>query len=255
MPDKNEKPEELVFHLAFRSIEALILRAMLVSVPASEFSSRCSPSWSGSFVVRARPQLTASDLQLNIRTWLPSGLSQPQAICRDAGLGLAHAKMRLFLFCVAVGGWSAFSQTNTPVVPLEALRLPPTELHFGSPERQPSLTLADQKVPAGVGLDVTNTPLAVPVRIPSTNDVPDQMSLSSQGSDFDQRMYRRLEEGGYLTRMEQPSDNLFVRATDGIFRPEVVHFRKIEISCSLITAIKRKNPLCLINPIFFSASW
>ena len=42
---------------------------------------------------------------------------------------------------------------------------------------------------------------------------------------------------------------------DRTFTPEVVHFRKVEISSSVYTAIKRKNPLCLLNPLFFQVTW
>jgi len=42
---------------------------------------------------------------------------------------------------------------------------------------------------------------------------------------------------------------------DKTFTPEVVHFRKVEVSCSIYTAIKRKNPLCLLNPLFFQVTW
>jgi hypothetical protein len=59
----------------------------------------------------------------------------------------------------------------------------------------------------------------------------------------------------YLTRSEPRSDNPMVRVVDGIFTPEVVHIGKIPITCSVITAIKRKNPLCLLNPVVFQASW
>jgi len=68
-------------------------------------------------------------------------------------------------------------------------------------------------------------------------------------------LYRRLEQGGYLTRKEIRSENRFERAIDAIFEPEVIHLRKVDISCSAITAIKRKNPLCLLNPIVLNVSW
>jgi len=42
---------------------------------------------------------------------------------------------------------------------------------------------------------------------------------------------------------------------DAVFEPEVIHLRKIDVSCSLITALKRRNPLCLINPIVLNVSW
>jgi len=37
--------------------------------------------------------------------------------------------------------------------------------------------------------------------------------------------------------------------------PQPIQFRKVSVSCSIITAIKRKNPLCLINPIFLDVRW
>jgi hypothetical protein len=59
----------------------------------------------------------------------------------------------------------------------------------------------------------------------------------------------------YLTRPVPVSDDPMVRAVNNIFTPEVVYLGKIPVTCSIVTAIKRKNPLCLLNPIFFQASW
>jgi hypothetical protein len=58
-----------------------------------------------------------------------------------------------------------------------------------------------------------------------------------------------------LTRPEPRSENVFVRGVEDIFEPEVVRLGKTTFTCSLLTAIKRKNPLCLINPIFLQLSW
>jgi len=81
--------------------------------------------------------------------------------------------------------------------------------------------------------------------------------MSSFGgvSDFDLQMFYRLDKAGYLTPAAPPSDNHFFRFVDNTFLPEVIHFRKVDVSCTLITAIKRKNPLCLLNPLFFNLSW
>jgi hypothetical protein len=80
---------------------------------------------------------------------------------------------------------------------------------------------------------------------------------SSVNDDFFQKLdiYRRLDEGGYLTRPAINSENLVARSIDSIFRPDPVHVGKATMSCTLLTAIKRKNPLCLLNPIFFQLSW
>jgi hypothetical protein len=59
----------------------------------------------------------------------------------------------------------------------------------------------------------------------------------------------------YLIQAQPVAENRFVRAAEAIWSPEVVHLGKTTVSCPVITAIKRKNPLCLLNPIFFQASW
>jgi len=46
------------------------------------------------------------------------------------------------------------------------------------------------------------------------------------------------------------------RFLEHTFQPEEFHpGRKVTLSASILTAIKRKNPLCLLNPTFFDLSW
>ena len=59
----------------------------------------------------------------------------------------------------------------------------------------------------------------------------------------------------YLERLEARPDTGMEKIVDRIFTPEVVHLGKIPITGSIVTAIKRKNPLCLLNPIVFQMSW
>jgi hypothetical protein len=71
-------------------------------------------------------------------------------------------------------------------------------------------------------------------------------------------LYRRLEQldrQGRLMQRDGPSDNRFLRAMDSVFRPEVVKIGGVEMSCSIITAVKRKNPLCLLNPMVIGIAW
>jgi len=72
---------------------------------------------------------------------------------------------------------------------------------------------------------------------------------------FEAEIYQRLERGGYLTRREPPTENLLTRFLDSNFEPEILRFRKVSVSCTLLTAIKRKNPFCLVNPIFLHVEW
>jgi hypothetical protein len=91
-----------------------------------------------------------------------------------------------------------------------------------------------------------STPAALPVQ-----NVALQSSLAD--TDFQSRFIRSGEF--YLTRAESPSDSGLVRFVEKVFTPEVVHIGKVPIACSVVTAIKRKNPLCLLNPIVFQMSW
>ncbi len=81
----------------------------------------------------------------------------------------------------------------------------------------------------------------------------DKMALDAEGDFFNPGLYRQLVEEGCLTQRSPPS--ALERRINDIIEPEVIHFRKADLSCSLITAIKRKNPLCLLNPIFLNLSW
>jgi hypothetical protein len=54
-----------------------------------------------------------------------------------------------------------------------------------------------------------------------------------------------------------PHDSLS-RACEAVFKPEVVHIgQKATFSCSIWTAIKRRDPLCLlnVNPSFLKITW
>ena len=60
----------------------------------------------------------------------------------------------------------------------------------------------------------------------------------------------------YLVRAEGPVFEHGVnRFMDQVFRPEEIQVGKHYVSSSITTAIKRKNPFCLLNPIVFQVSW
>src|SRR5688572_856663 len=74
---------------------------------------------------------------------------------------------------------------------------------------------------------------------------PDLFELDSLSTPESRRIYRRLDEEGFFARQPVRPENLIDRTLNSIFVPEVVHFRKMTVSCSAYTAIKRRNPLCL----------
>ena len=51
----------------------------------------------------------------------------------------------------------------------------------------------------------------------------------------------------YLTQSRALPENGLVRFVDGIFTPEVFQLGKASVSSPFATAIKRKNPLCLLS--------
>lgn len=50
-------------------------------------------------------------------------------------------------------------------------------------------------------------------------------------------------------------DDLFSRSVNAVFVPEFIHVGHTAVACSVWTAIKRRNPFCLINPIPLNVSW
>lgn len=70
-----------------------------------------------------------------------------------------------------------------------------------------------------------------------------------------QRLYRKFDERGDLFPYANRSQGRFARALDSIFRPEPIRIGGVEASFTVVTAIKRKNPLCLLNPLVINVSW
>src|SRR6266581_325837 len=160
----------------------------------------------------------------------------------------------LFIYCAG----NLFAQTNSPSVSPQLFSIPQIGLRLSNPESDrgtPVVTdnsrllhlASEQSQDVSVGSETaTNAG-------PETSFETTSASGSLSGASL--RIYERLEKGGYLTRPELPSEDRLDRLVNTIFVPEPVQFRKISVSCSIITAIKRKNPLCLINPIFLDVRW
>jgi len=85
--------------------------------------------------------------------------------------------------------------------------------------------------------------------------------LSSAPADVDHsqkdfQLYYYKPQGFELTRLAHVPDDPLDWAFASVFEPEVFHVgRRTTVSCSILTAIKRKNPFCLLNPIFLVVTW
>ncbi len=95
----------------------------------------------------------------------------------------------------------------------------------------------------------TNLPVAIGGPLSAS------LSLEGAGMPSEMAFARHLVEEGELTRVEPPSENKFLRPIEAIFEPTPVRLGKVKVSCSILTAIKRRNPLCLLNPFFIQGSW
>lgn len=133
------------------------------------------------------------------------------------------------------------------------------------PEPANSILAAGGHIPASVGEMLPahvqrGVPAAEWVRMNSDADSRTATMLSMQGymaAEVDGRFadtYRQLEERGDLFA-PQPSSNRFVRATDAIFKPAPIRIGTTFVSFTPVTAWKKRNPLCLLNPLVINISW
>ncbi len=72
-------------------------------------------------------------------------------------------------------------------------------------------------------------------------------------------LMRRIEEGGYGTSTAERDRSALSRAMERsvntLFMPEPIKLGHAQLGFSPYTAIKRKNPFCLLNPIPLALSW
>jgi len=86
--------------------------------------------------------------------------------------------------------------------------------------------------------------------------IPDAaFTISQEFGSAESALFQRLDRQGYFSRRTAREEKPFDRFINSIFAPDFIHLGKVDVSCSILSAINRKNPLCLINPIFFQLTW
>jgi hypothetical protein len=164
-------------------------------------------------------------------------LREPQRVSPhelERGIRLRGRIVRPFLF----------GQTNTSAATPLGFSVPPLRLRGEWWYKQK--TVVGDRVDKPAPTISLSTPAAL-----ATPAVALQSSLGD--AEFSSRVIRSGEF--YLTRAEPPADSGVVRFVEGIFTPEVIHLGKSRSRARFVTAIKRKNPLCLLNPLVFQVSW
>jgi len=171
-------------------------------------------------------------------------------------------RVLLLTFAVCLPPWCADSTSQAWAEEIVAKPRPVCSLF--SPDLPLMPTNAHEMLPVHMRNGAVRSQPAPPVA--QSNNAPVLVTSFGTGylegemnSDIDQvrmeQLYRKLERGGYLAPREQKSDNGFVRAMDAVFTPEVIEIGGAAIAFSPYTAIKRKNPFCLLNPVPIVISW
>jgi hypothetical protein len=164
----------------------------------------------------------------------------------------------LIAFGTLIAGCScALSQTNTATVPGSLLILPQLQLRLpaspASPvEKGPAATPAEARQ-----LRLSPPPDPEPFTPSPTNAAgfSSSLTLESEGATKSLAPYSGRDLDRFLARPDPDRLRLLSHPVDAIFEQESVPLGKGKFSCSILTAIKRRNPLCLLNPEFLRISW
>ena len=68
-------------------------------------------------------------------------------------------------------------------------------------------------------------------------------------------LFDRIEREGLLKVPGPKYDNDLERRLAGAFQPKIIRWGHAQIECPIVTAIARKNPLCLLCPMILNVSF
>lgn len=173
--------------------------------------------------------------------------------------------LSVILFATTLGGVNSMGQTNPPAPrqwfslsppPLRLLVQPSDNSNSIARVGKPPVSFSSRENQAFPELQAAGAPSPKSIAEGSrARRLPEQLTLATHPGEFDFRAYRMIEENGYLKRPASKPDKIFVRAVTEIFEPSPFRIGKTTVACSIVTALKKKNPLCLLNPIVLNVSW
>jgi len=169
--------------------------------------------------------------------------------------------MKLVTSLLLISYWvSSLAQTNsTPAAPEPAsLPSPAPELQTPPPELETPAQLPTTNsllgLEPGAPWPKREKSLLEDYSVLADGELHDPAALNSEQAVM-LRYHERLKRAGYLTRAPAPPEDLFSRTVNAMFQPEPVRVGRTTVAFSPVTAIKRKNPLALLNPIVLNISW
>ena len=92
-----------------------------------------------------------------------------------------------------------------------------------------------------------------PQSVVGPNAPPLRIEISQER--IEQAIDRYQWMNGSSSFLGSQTDSQFSSPGERLFQPAIIRIGKIKVSVSLITAIKRKNPLCLLHPVFLNINW
>ena len=128
----------------------------------------------------------------------------------------------------------------------------------GLSPRPPALSASSlNEKPKHLALEKPEQDPQLPTLLHDTSSSPNNLSVGRETGDdyFHRGQYARIMEEGLLKSPQPVYGSELERRIVDSFRPEIIHVGHAQISCSLITAIARKNPLCLLSRSFIGISF
>ncbi|MEW6160830.1 MAG: hypothetical protein AB1813_25660 [Verrucomicrobiota bacterium] len=142
------------------------------------------------------------------------------------------------IFFMAGIGMAALAQTNAPVAPLHLFSTQPVPLRtLWESEKASRLSIAPEEAGQNLTVSFSSTSRGMTAENP-----------------FDRYRWMNGREALWINEsVERGGAYGWFERT--VLEPEIIRFKGISMTGSLVTAIKRKNPLCLLNPLVFAVSW
>ena len=149
--------------------------------------------------------------------------------------------------------------TNDASLWLKDMVLSPPQLRNLNGETAANITPPvhhdDPDLELKVLVKIAPSPVPPPALVLDPGPVAVSSNYRAGTGSFDPFLDRLVRTRGLIRIPNTHSDNVVVQALNNTFSPEVIHYHKVDMSCTIFTAFKRKNPFCLLNPIFFNVSW
>lgn len=99
-------------------------------------------------------------------------------------------------------------------------------------------------------------PSPFPIHVLDTNSPSRDVSASTPDAASALQSYNARSDRFFLVRpLERAPETPLERTFNSIGQPEVVRLGNASLESSVVTAVKRRNPLCLINATFLKMTW